>query len=88
MKKTVDNNNNEIEMEVDQGSDTDVNKTDLEATYESLLEKVELILNQLDHKEIPLDEAISKYKEGMELINACNNKLDRAEKELRIIEGE
>jgi len=77
---TIIDNNTLIEK------DTAKNET-IESTYEQLLEQVEQILGQLDHKEIPLDEAVSMYKKGMELIEACNNKLDRAEKELKIIEG-
>jgi len=61
--------------------------TSMESTYEQLLDQVETILGQLDHKDIPLEEAVSMYKKGMELIEACNSKLDRAEKELKIIEG-
>lgn len=64
-----------------------VTQIDETLSYEQLLEQVELILTQLDQKEIPLDEAVSKYKNGMALIEACNNKLDRAEKELKVIEG-
>lgn len=60
----------------------------LDESYEQLLEKVELILTQLDKKDIPLNDAIKQYKDGMQLINACNEMLDRAEKELRMIEGE
>lgn len=55
-------------------------------SYEETIETIENVLNELDNKDIPLDMAISKYKEGLELVKICNEALDKVEKELTIIE--
>jgi exodeoxyribonuclease VII small subunit len=55
-------------------------------TFETMIENIENLLTELDNKEIPLEEAVGKYKEGMKLIEACSGKLEKVEKELRIVE--
>jgi|ASRP01.1.fsa_nt_gi exodeoxyribonuclease VII small subunit len=55
-------------------------------TYEEMIKSIEELLGELDHKDIPLDDAVTKYKKGIELIEACTQKLESIEKELRVIE--
>jgi exodeoxyribonuclease VII small subunit len=57
-------------------------------SYEEMIEDIEKVLEELDNKELPLEEAVAKYKEGMKLIEACGEKLEKVEKDLRIIEGD
>ncbi len=57
-----------------------------EQTYEEMIKSIEQVLGELEHKDIPLDEAVAKYKKGMELIESCTQKLETIEKELRVIE--
>ncbi len=62
-----------------------------ELTFELAMEKLDLIVNKLEDGKVHLDEAISLYKEGLELSKWCNEKLNKAEEEIVLImtdEGE
>ncbi|WP_062355994.1 exodeoxyribonuclease VII small subunit [Bacillus kwashiorkori] len=57
-----------------------MSKTDL--TFEEAMEKLEAIVDVLEEGDVPLEEAITKYKEGMELAKICNVKLKNVEQQL------
>lgn len=54
-------------------------------TFEENLMKLEKIVKQLEAGEISLEESLIIYKEGMDLLNKCKNKLETVEKEIEII---
>lgn len=49
-------------------------------TFESALVKLEEIIKDLESGKTELDKSIDKYKEAMELVKFCNEKLDNATK--------
>jgi exodeoxyribonuclease VII small subunit len=51
-------------------------------TFEEAMEKLEGIVEKLEEGDVPLEEAISFYKEGMELSKLCHNKLKHVEDQL------
>jgi len=51
-------------------------------TFEEAMEKLEGIVDILEGGDVPLETAISKYKEGMELANICHQKLKNVEEQL------
>lgn len=51
-------------------------------TFEQAMEKLEVIVEKLEEGDVPLEEAISFYKEGMELSKLCHNKLKNVEDQL------
>jgi len=51
-------------------------------TFEEAMEKLEVIVEKLEEGDVPLEEAISFYKEGMELSKLCHNKLKHVEGQL------
>lgn len=53
-----------------------------EFTFEEAMEKLEEIVEKLEEGDVPLEEAISFYKEGMELSKLCHNKLKHVEGQL------
>ena len=57
--------------------------------FEAALEKLEAILLKLESGSLALDDSLSLFEEGVGLIKICNEKLDKAEKKVRILtEGE
>ncbi len=48
-------------------------------TFESAVESLELIVKQLETGDIPLNELIDKYNEGMKLSSFCLSELNKAE---------
>ncbi len=53
-----------------------------ELTLEQTFEKLEEAISKLEREDISLEESFKVYKEGMKLIQSCNNKIDKVEKEV------
>jgi exodeoxyribonuclease VII small subunit len=53
-------------------------------TFEEQMSQLELIAENLERSDIPLEEMISDYQKGMELANSLRQFLDKAE--LKIVE--
>lgn len=53
-----------------------------EQTLDQSFVKLEEMIGKLEQEDIPLEESFKLYKEGMKLIKACNDKIDKVEKEV------
>ncbi len=53
-----------------------------ETTLEQLFEKLEESIGQLERDDISLEDSFKIYKEGMKLVQTCNSRIDRVEKEV------
>ena len=53
-----------------------------EILFDEAIVQLEEIVRQLEQGDVPLEDAISLYKKGMELSNVCHQKLQSAEKQL------
>lgn len=51
-------------------------------TFEEAMGELEKIVNRLEEGEVPLEEAISIYKQGMELSKFCHDQLKEAEDQM------
>ena len=51
-------------------------------SFEEAMEQLETIVERLEEGDVPLEEAISIYKEGMELSKLCHDKLKNVEEQL------
>ncbi len=57
--------------------------------FEESLGKLELIVKQLERGELPLDESLNQFAEGMRLSKVCLDKLDQAERQIdKIIQSQ
>jgi exodeoxyribonuclease VII small subunit len=54
-------------------------------TFEAALERVENIAAQMESGEMPLEDLVVVYEEGLRLIQFCTARLDEAEKRLQTI---
>lgn len=56
-------------------------KTDqeMEIQFEEAMKRLEEVVNRLEEGEIPLEEAIGLYQEGIQLSRICGQKLDAIE---------
>lgn len=59
-----------------------------ELTLEESFEQLENLLSRLENREITLEESFSTYQQGMELLKNCNDKIDRVEKKMQILDEE
>ena len=53
-----------------------------EVTFEQAMEELEKIVEQLEEGDVPLEAAITIYKQGMDLSKLCHQKLKTVEDQL------
>lgn len=56
-----------------------------EIKFEKALERLEKIVEELEAGDIPLEDALKKYEEGVRLSRTCSEKLAQAEKKIQIL---
>lgn len=54
-------------------------------TFESRLERLKVIVEQLERGDLPLEEGVTLYKEGLKLAKACGKQLEGARHEVKIV---
>ena len=54
-------------------------------TFEKAMEKLEKIVQELESADLPLEKAIKKFEEGVQLSKFCSEKLDETEKRITIL---
>ena len=54
-------------------------------TFEQSLKQLERIVQELEDGDLPLEKAIKKFEEGIELTKFCSRKLDETEKKISIL---
>ena len=57
-------------------------------TYAQAMQQLEQVLRRLDAGDLPLDEAIGCFQDGLQYINICQAQLTAAEGTLKILRGE
>jgi exodeoxyribonuclease VII small subunit len=55
------------------------------ATFEESLKQLEKIVDQLERGDLPLEESIRIFEEGVRLSTACKQELDAAEGKVQIL---
>ena len=51
-------------------------------TFEEAMDQLETIVERLEEGDVPLEEALTIYKKGMELSKLCHDKLKNVEEQL------
>ena len=59
--------------------------TKQEINFEETIKELELIANELEKGELPLDKSVAKFEEGMKLSKACVEMLEEAERKISIL---
>lgn len=55
------------------------------ATFEESLKKLETIVDQLERGDLPLEDSIKLFEEGVRLSSACKQDLEAAEAKVQIL---
>lgn len=53
--------------------------------YEKSIKKLEDVIENLETKELSLDDSLKLFKEGIDLYRLCNAKLNEAEEQIQMI---
>ena len=56
-----------------------------EKKFEEAMQRLEEIVQSLDSGDLPLEESLKIFEEGMKLVGFCNSKLDEAEKKVSLL---
>lgn len=56
-------------------------------SYEAALAELEQLVSQLDAGQLPLDQLLSRYQRGSELLAYCRERLDAVENQIKVLEG-
>ncbi|MCB2018614.1 MAG: exodeoxyribonuclease VII small subunit [Hydrogenophaga sp.] len=61
--------------------------TDVATSYEAALEELEQLVSQLDAGQLPLDQLLSRYQRGAELLAYCRSRLTAVEEQIKVLEN-
>jgi exodeoxyribonuclease VII small subunit len=56
-----------------------------ELNFESAMDRLEKIVEQMESGKLPLEDLIVRYEEGMNLVRICQQRLANAEEKIEII---
>ena len=56
-----------------------------ELNFEEAMARLEQIVRALEGGNVPLDESLTLYEEGVKLVKLCSSRLDNAEKRIKIL---
>jgi exodeoxyribonuclease VII small subunit len=57
------------------------------ANYESALQELEKLVMQLEGGQMPLDQLLTGYQRGAQLLKFCRDKLEAVEHQIKVLEG-
>ena len=57
------------------------------ASYEAALAELEKLVAQLDAGQLPLEQLLTHYQRGAELLAFCRARLDAVENQIKVLEG-
>ena len=60
-------------------------KKPAEKNFEALLKRLEEVLDSLEHGEMPLEQAMAAFEEGVGLVRARHQKLDEVERRVELL---
>ena len=58
-----------------------------EVTFEKALAELEKIVARMESGELSLEEALATHKRGLELARFCQQKLEAAQEQVKVLEG-
>jgi exodeoxyribonuclease VII small subunit len=59
----------------------------LPATYEAALLELEGLVSSLESGQLPLDQLLTGYQRGAQLLAFCKGKLEAVETQIKVLEG-
>lgn len=57
-------------------------------SFEKALAELERIVAQMEGGNLPLEQALAAHKRGLELAKFCHEKLEAAQQQVQVLEGE
>lgn len=67
---------------IDMGKDSQAKQSEEELSLEEAFARIEETIEHLEEEETTLEESFSAYQKGMQLLQYCNEKIDKVEKQV------
>ena len=58
----------------------------LPASYEAALEELEQLVNRIESGQMPLEQLLSGYQRGAELLKFCRDRLEAVESQIKVLD--
>ena len=55
---------------------------------EEIFDDLEITIKKMEEEEISLEESFHLYHQGMDMLKACNDKIDKVEKKILLLDEE
>jgi exodeoxyribonuclease VII small subunit len=62
-------------------------QAELPASYEAALQELEALVASLEAGQLPLDQLLTGYQRGAQLLAFCRGKLEAVETQIKVLEG-
>lgn len=59
-----------------------------ELSIEDIYDKLDGLIEQMDSDVISLEDSFKLYNEGLSLVKECNEKIEKVEKDIEVLENE
>lgn len=59
-----------------------------ERTLQDIFAQLDKVIENMEQGDISLEESFLLYREGMDLLKTCNDKIDKVEKKMLILDNE
>lgn len=59
----------------------------LPASYEAALQELEGLVSRLESGQLPLDQLLTSYQRGAQLLKFCRDRLEAVENQIKVLEG-
>ncbi|SKA60070.1 Exodeoxyribonuclease VII small subunit [Eubacterium uniforme] len=59
-----------------------------ELSIEDIYDKLDGLIEQMDSDDISLEDSFKLYNEGLLLVKECNEKIEKVEKDIEVLENE
>ncbi|MDD2810420.1 exodeoxyribonuclease VII small subunit [Rhodoferax sp.] len=56
-------------------------------SYEAALQELEQLVAKLESGDMPLEQLLSQYQRGAELLNFCRDRLQAVENQVKVLDG-
>lgn len=64
------------------------NKKQQETTLEQMFEMLDNTVEKMEKEDLSLEDTFGLYRQGMDLLKQCNDKIDQVEKKMLILDEE
>lgn len=59
-----------------------------ELSIEDIYDKLDGLIEKMDSDDISLEDSFKLYNEGLSLVKECNEKIEKVEKDIEVLENE